>query len=88
MMKLIPIRAVAERLGLSYDQIALDPILKTVKKDGRDYILSASLTCFKKNEMRVRRLAARPSKVFGGGRVSRIFRVFGSSRVIERETNA
>ena len=79
MMKLIPIRAVAERLGLSYDQIALDPILKTVKKDGRDYILSASLTCFKKNEMRVRRLAARPSKVLR--RWSRL-KHFPSFRVI------
>ena len=88
MMKLIPLRAVKERLGLSYDQIECDPILKVVKKDKRDYVLSASVTCFKKNETRKRRLAARPSKVRGGGFVSRFFQVFGSSRVIERETNA
>ena len=51
MMKLIPIRAVAERLGLSYDQIALDPILKTIKKNNRDYVLSASVTAYKRNRL-------------------------------------
>jgi hypothetical protein len=61
MMNWIPIRAVAERLGLSYDQIALDPILKVVKKENRDYVLSASVTAYKRNEMRERRLAAPPA---------------------------
>ena len=83
MMKLIPIRAVADRLGLSYGQIECDPILKVVKKGSRDCVLSASVTCYKKNEMRKRRLAARPSKVCGGGSVSRVLRVFGSSRVLK-----
>jgi hypothetical protein len=32
------------------------------------------------------RRARMPSKVCGGGCVSKLFRVFGSSRVIERET--
>jgi hypothetical protein len=85
MMKLIPLRAVKERLGLSYDQIVLDPILKVVKKDKRDYVLSASVTAYKRNDIH---LARRPSKVHGHGRVSRIFRVFGSSRVIEKRETA
>ena len=82
-MKLVPLRACAKRLGLSYGQIECDPILKVVKQNKRDYVLSASITAYKRNEMRRARM---PSKVCGGGCVSKLFRVFGSSRVIERET--
>jgi len=88
MMKMIPLRAVAKRLGLSYGQIECDPILKIVKKLNRDYVLSASITVYKRNEMREKkRLALMPRKIHGRGFVSRVLRVFGSSKVIkERET--
>jgi hypothetical protein len=52
-MKLIPIRAVVDRLGLSYGQIECDPILKVVRKNNRDYVLSASVTAYKRHEMRL-----------------------------------
>lgn len=82
MMKWIPIKAVATRTGLSYTEIELDPILKVIKMDGRDYCLSASLVAWKRHK---RQLAARPSKVHGHGGVTRMFRVFGASRVLKEE---
>jgi hypothetical protein len=81
MMKLIPIRVVAERLGLSYGQIECDPILKLIRKDKRNYVLSASVTAYKRNATRRARM---PSKVCARGSVSRAFRVFGFSGVLER----
>jgi hypothetical protein len=51
MMKLIPIRACAKRLGLSYGQIECDPILKIVQENGRDFVLSASITCYRRNQL-------------------------------------
>jgi hypothetical protein len=50
-MKLIPIKACAKRLGLSYGQIQADPILKIVQENGRDFVLSASITCYRRNQM-------------------------------------
>jgi len=37
---------------------------------------------------RERRLAAMPRKIHGRGLVSKVFRVLGSSRVVERENHA
>ncbi len=51
MMKLIPIKACAKRLGLSYGQIERDPILKIVQENGHDFVLSASITCYRRNQV-------------------------------------
>ncbi len=82
-MKWVPIKAVGKRLGLTYGQIECDPILKVVRRDKRDYVLSASITCYKKDEMRKKRLAVRLSKVHGSGTVSIPVRARGSNRVIK-----
>jgi hypothetical protein len=57
MMKLIPIKACAKRLGLSYGQIECDPILKIVHQNGHDFVLSASMTCWRRNQAKQIKLA-------------------------------
>jgi hypothetical protein len=52
MMKLIPIKACSKRLGLSYGQVECDPILKVVRENGHDFVLSASVTCYRRNRMK------------------------------------
>jgi|HubBroStandDraft_1064217.scaffolds.fasta_scaffold1758818_2 hypothetical protein len=81
MMKLIPIKACSKRLGLSYSQIECDSILKVVQKNGQDFVLSASITCYRRNQMQqikaVRCVDSRACPITAIGSVGGIRHVVG-----------